>query len=120
LTFGTKRKKGNIKKTASLRNIAPINYNEGSNDDDEEEDVEEEGGVAYQNNTDIPTVSSYARKSSTTPKRHSSLAPFPSSLQNPHQKTPIKLDAAAKSQSKKKILDLNESGSDNRILEVKQ
>ncbi len=92
MIFGTKRREGNIKKTASLRNIAPINYNEGSNDnEEEEEDVEEEGGVAYQNNTDIPTVFSYARKSSTTPKRHSSLEPFPSSLQNPHQKRQLNL-----------------------------
>jgi hypothetical protein len=40
---------------ASLRNITPINYNEGSNDDDdEEEDIEEEGGVAYQYHTHMP------------------------------------------------------------------
>jgi hypothetical protein len=51
---------------------------------------------------------------------HSSPEPSPSSLQNPPSKTPIKPDAAAMSQSKLKILDLNESGSDNRILLVKQ
>ncbi len=77
---------------ASLRHITPINYNEGSNDDDDEkEDIEEEGGVAYQYNTDIPTVSSYARKSSITLKRHSSPEPSPSSLRNPHQKGQLNL-----------------------------
>jgi len=39
---------------AFLRNITPINYNEGSNDDEEEEDIEEEGGDAYQYHTHMP------------------------------------------------------------------
>ena len=39
---------------ASLTNIAPINYNEGSNDDEEEEDIEEEGDNAYQYHTHMP------------------------------------------------------------------
>ena len=36
-TYGPRRKKGNVKKSASLRHVAPIDYNEGSNNEDEEE-----------------------------------------------------------------------------------
>ncbi len=46
----------------SLRNIALINYNEGSNEEEEEEDIEDEEVATYQYNTDIPTFSSYAKK----------------------------------------------------------
>ncbi len=106
-----------LRKQASLKHITPINYNEGSNNDNEEEDIEEEGGVAYQYNTDISTVTSYARKSSN--KAFISRV-SPSSLQNKPSKRPIKPDGAAKAQRKRKNLDLNESGSDNSTLEVKK
>jgi hypothetical protein len=118
-TFGNRRKKGNIKKATSLRNIALINYNEGSNDEDEEEDLEYEKDAAYQYNTNIPTFSSYAKKSSTIPKRHSSLEPSPSSLRKPKSKRPIKSEGVAQAQKKTKILDLDESESNNSILDVK-
>ena len=36
-TYGTRRKKGNRKKSDSLRHVAPIDYNEGSNEENEEE-----------------------------------------------------------------------------------
>lgn len=63
-TFGDRRKKGNIKKVSSLRQIAPINYNEGSNEEEEEEDydIEEEEVTSDQYNTEFPTFSSYAKK----------------------------------------------------------
>jgi hypothetical protein len=119
ITFGARRKKGNIKKTASLRNIAPVNYSEGSNDDDEEEYIEEEGGVAYQYHTHIPNVSTFAKKLKTILKRHSSPEPSPSSSQKTLSKRTNKHDPASKTNKKRKILDLDESGSNNSILEVK-
>jgi hypothetical protein len=78
----TRRKKGNIKKMPSLQCIAPINYNEGSNDDIEEV-IEEERFTSFQYTTKIPNVSAYGKKSSTTPKRLSSPDPSPSSSQPP-------------------------------------
>ncbi len=103
MTFGTRRKKGNIKKMASLRNITLIDYNEGSNDDDDEEYIEEEGGVVYQHRTNIPNVSMYAWKSSTAPKRHSSPETSPSSFQKPPSKSLVKPGPATKAQRKRKF-----------------
>ena len=37
VTYGTRRKKGNVPKSTALRHIAPIDYNETSNNEDEEE-----------------------------------------------------------------------------------
>jgi hypothetical protein len=80
----------------------------------------EEDGVAYQYHTDIPNVSTYARRPITTPKRPSSLEPSPFSSQKPPSKRTIKPDPASKVHEKRKILDLDEYGSNNSILEVKK
>ncbi len=80
-----------------LRNIAPINYNEGSNEEEEEEDIEDEEVATYQYNTNIPTFSSYAKKS-TTPKSHSPPDLSPSFLRKPTSKRPIKSEGVAKAQ----------------------
>lgn len=121
-TFGDRRKKGNIKKVSSLRQIAPINYNEGSNEEEEEEDydIEEEEVTSDQYNTEFPTFSSYAKKKSTTPKSHSPPQLSPSSLRKPTTNKSIKSETVTKTQKKRKTLDLEESESDNSILMVEK
>ena len=55
-TYGTRRKKGNRKKSESLRHVAPIDYNEGSNNEYEEENIgSDEELFDYQFHSDIPT-----------------------------------------------------------------
>ena len=67
-TYGTRRKKGNRKKSDSLRHVAPIDYNEGSNNEDEEENIgSDEELFDYQFHSDIPT-SSYKKDQKPTPK----------------------------------------------------
>ena len=67
-TYGTRRKKGNVPKSTSLRHIAPIDYNEGSNNEDEDENIgSDEELFDYQFHSDIPT-SSYKKDQKPTPK----------------------------------------------------
>jgi hypothetical protein len=115
-TYGTRRKKGNRKKSDSLRHIAPIDYNEGSNEEDEEEvfgsDVE---GFDYQFHSDIP-ISSHKKDKKATPKRLSSSDPSPSSFLKPAAKPKIKSEPAAKGKKKREILELIHSDSDDSLL----
>ena len=115
-TYGTRRKKGNRKKSDSLRHVAPIDYNEGSNEEDEEEVFgSDEEGFDYQFHSDIPT-SSHKKDKKATPKRLSSSDPSPSSCLKPAAKPKIKSEPAAKGKKKREILELDESESDNSLL----
>jgi hypothetical protein len=67
-TYGSRRKKGNVPKSTALGHIAPIDYNEGSNNEDEEENIgSDEELFDYQFHSDIPT-SSYKKDQKPTPK----------------------------------------------------
>ena len=115
-TYGTRRKKGNHKKTDSLRHVAPIDYNEGSNNEDEEENIgSDEKLFDYQFHSDIPT-SSYKKDQKLTPKRRSSSEPSPSSYLKPAAERQIKSETAAKGKKKREILELDDSESDNSLL----
>ena len=55
-TYGTRRKKGNVPKSTALHHIAPIDYNETSNNEDEEEIIGSDKELFdYQFHSDIPT-----------------------------------------------------------------
>jgi hypothetical protein len=115
-TYGTRRKKGNVKKSTSLRHIAPIDYNEGSTNENEEEDIRSDEEIFdYQFISDIPT-SSYKKDKKATPKRHSSSEPSPSSYLKPAAKRQIKSETVAKGKKKREILELVDSESDNSLL----
>ena len=115
-TYGTRRKKGNRKKNDSLRHVAPIDYNEGSNEEDEEEvSGSDEEGFDYQFHSDIP-ISSHKKDKKATPKRLSSSDPSPSSFLKSAAKTKIKSEPAAKGKKKREILELIDSDSDDSLL----
>lgn len=115
-TYGTRRKKGNRKKSDSLRHVAPIDYNEGSNEENEEEVFgSDEEGFDYQFHSDIPT-SSHKKDKKATPKRLSSSDPSPSSFLKPAPKQKIKSEPAAKGKKKREILELDDSDSDDSLL----
>jgi hypothetical protein len=115
-TYGTRRKKGNRKKSDSLRHVAPIDYNEGSNEEEEEEVFgSDEEGFDYQFHSDIPT-SSHKKDKKATPKRLSSSDPSPSSFLKPAAKPKLKSEPAAKRKKKREILELLHSDSDDSLL----
>jgi len=115
VTYGTRRKKGNVPKSTALRNIAPIDYNEGSNNEDEEENIgSDEELFDYQFHSDIPTSKKKGQKP--TPKRRSSSEPSPSSYLKPAAERQIKSETAAKGKKKREILELDDSESDNSLL----
>ena len=115
-TYGTRRKKGNRKKSDSLRHVAPIDYNERSNEENEEEIFgSDEEGFDYQFHSDIPT-SSHKKDKKATPKRLSSSEPSPSSFLKPAPKQKIKSEPAAKGKKKREILELDDSDSDDSLL----
>ena len=115
-TYGTIRKKGNRKKSDFLRHVAPIDYNEGSNEENEEEVFgSDEEGFDYQFHSDIPT-SSHKKDKKATPKRLSSSDPSPSSFLKPAPKQKIKSEPAAKGKKKREILELLNSDSDDSLL----
>ena len=113
-TYGPRRKKGNVKKSASLRHVAPIDYNEGSNNEEEVFRSDEEG-FDYQFHSDIPT-SSHKKDKKATQKRLSSSEPSPSSFLKPPATPKIKSEPAAKGKKKREILELLHSDSDNSLL----
>ena len=114
-TYGTRRKKGNVPKSTALHNIAPIDYNEESNNEYEEENKgSDEELFNYQFHPDIPT-SSLKKDQKPTPKRRSSSEPSPSTSLKPAAKRQNKPATAAKGNKKREILELDDSESDNGV-----
>ena len=115
-TYGTRRKKGNVPKSTALRNIAPIKYNEESNDEYEDKNKgSDEELFNNQIHPDIPT-SSLTKDQKPTPKRRSSSEPSPSTSLKPAPKQKIKSEPAAKGKKKREILELLNSDSDDSLL----
>jgi hypothetical protein len=115
-TYGTRRKKGNVPKSTALHHIAPIDYNEGSNNEDKAENIgSDEELFDNQLHSDIPT-SSYKKDQNPTPKRRSSSEPSPSSYLKPAAKRIIKSETVARGKKKREILELDDSESDKSLL----
>ena len=105
------------KATSNLRFMAPINYNESSNEE-EEVDVEV-GAFQYQYHPNIKPLSSVARKSSCASIGYSSKESSPSSAKKGTKKRQLQAADDKKPTKKERKLDLNSSDSDNSILDTK-